>query len=118
MTAAVGQNWAAITVGVIVGVLLAVFAVAVDLPAILLMVASVLGGAVSVTGGGLVLAGELDAHRFNADDIAAGMHGSAWWYALYVALVVLGAIAQIRAYRPHEPLRRHWRRAAPRPVRH
>lgn len=109
MTAATGQNWAVITVGVIAGVVLAAIAIALNLPAILLMIASVLGGAVSVTGGAMVLAGDLATTELDNDAIRAGMHGHWWWYALYVALVVLGAIAQIRAYPPRGPLRGRWR---------
>lgn len=109
MTAATGQNWAVITVGVIAGVALAAAAIALNLPAVLLLIASVLSGAVSVTGGAMVLAGKLDAADLGNEAITAGMHGQWWWYALYVALVVLGGLAQIRAYRPHGPLRRQWR---------
>lgn len=112
MTAATGENWAVIAVGVIVGLALAVIAIVANLPAVLLMITSVLGGAVSVTGGAMVLAGDLETTELTDDAITTGMHGHWWWYALYVALVVLGVIAQIRAYRPHGTLRRKWRRAS------
>ncbi|RVW09676.1 DUF4203 domain-containing protein [Prescottella agglutinans] len=109
-------NWVVITVGVVVGVALAVLALAVDLPAVLLVVVSVLGGAVTIVGGVMLLAGTLDTTDFDEPTLTADVTHDWWWYALYVALVVAGAVAQTRALGRERSLRDQWRTADAQPV--
>jgi len=108
--AAVGVtwNWVVVTIGVVVGVALAVLALAVNLPAVLLVVVSALGGAVTVVGGVMLLAGSLDIEDFDDTGITATVADDWWWYALYVVLVVTGTIAQARLLGRERSLRDEW----------
>lgn len=101
-------NWVIITVGVLLGVLLAVLTLAVDLPAVLLVIVSVLGGAATVVGGLMLLAGTVDTADFDHATITGNISDSWWWYAIYVALILAGAVAQGRFLGRQRSLRDQW----------
>jgi hypothetical protein len=101
-------NWVVITVGVVLGVALAVLTLAVNLPAVLLVVVSALGGAVAVVGGVLLLVGTLDTADFDEETLTATVAHHWWWYALYVVLVVAGTIAQAQMLGRERSLRDKW----------
>ncbi|MDH6680803.1 hypothetical protein M2284_005033 [Rhodococcus sp. LBL1] len=109
-TVAVGVtwDWVIVTVGVILGVALAVLTLAVDLPAALLVVVSVLGGAVAIVGGAMLLTGVLDTADFDDTSITETVGDGWWWYALYLVLVVAGVIAQLRMLGQERSLRDQW----------
>lgn len=101
-------NWVVITVGVVLGVALAVLTLAVNLPAVLLVVVSALGGAVAVVGGVMLLVGTLDTADFDEETLTATVAHHWWWYALYVVLVVAGTIAQAQMLGRERSLRDQW----------
>ncbi|MGF7124944.1 DUF4203 domain-containing protein [Rhodococcus sp. TAF43] len=102
-------NWVVVLVGVILGVALAVLTLAVDLPAVLLVVVSVLGGAVAMVGGVMLLAGAVDTADFDHASLTTTISDDWWWYAMYVALVVAGVVAQSRMLGRERSLRDQWR---------
>ncbi|QDQ97619.1 DUF4203 domain-containing protein [Tomitella fengzijianii] len=106
-------NWVVILIGVLLGLLLAAVALAVSLPAILLVVVSVLSGAVTIVGGVLLLTGTLDTADFHQAAITAAIDDDWWWFVLYAALVVLGGIAQARAFSRSPATREQWRSRRP-----
>lgn len=89
-------QWFVVLIGIAAGVLLAMLAIAVDLPMVLLIVLSALGGAATVTGGLLLLFGGVDVDDFTGEVIEHADHGW-WWYAIYVVLAVAGITYQTRA---------------------
>ncbi|GAB2650403.1 DUF4203 domain-containing protein [Prescottella soli] len=109
-TVAVGVtwDWVIVTVGVILGVALAVLTLAVDLPAALLVVVSVLGGAVAIVGGAMLLTGVLDTADFDDTSTTETIGDGWWWYALYLVLVVAGMVAQLRMLGRERSLREQW----------
>ncbi|WP_182347615.1 DUF4203 domain-containing protein [Tomitella gaofuii] len=109
VAADVEWNWAVILVGVLLGLLLAGVALAVDLPAVLLVVVSVLSGAVTLVGAVMLLTGTLDTADFHRAAITTAIEDGWWWFALYAALVVLGGATQARAYGRAPVIRERWR---------
>lgn len=93
----VGSQLAAITVGIVTAVVLAVLAVATDLPAIILVVLTALAGASVTVGGVMVIAGTIGLERLTVESVGAEMSGSWIWYVAYAALALLGVVAQFRA---------------------
>lgn len=116
--AGVGSQVVTLAVGVIAGVVLAVLAIATDLPAILLIVLTALAGASVAVTGVLLIAGAVDLGRITVDGLATQLSGSWLWYALYAVLALLGAVAQFRA-RPggRRAVRRQWAAPMPAPAR-
>lgn len=107
--AGVQWNWVVVLVGVVLGLLLAAVALAIDLPAVLLVVLSTLGGAVAMVGGIMLLAGTLDTADFHHDTVTEAIAGTWWWFLLYAALVIAGGVAQMRAAGRDRALHDEWR---------
>lgn len=116
-TVAVGVtwNWVVLLVGVLIGVVLAMLTLALDLPAVLLVVLSVLGGAVAIVGGVMLLVGTLDIADFDQATLTVSVRAEWWWYAMYVALIILGGVAQTRMLGHGRPLRQQWQSPAAQP---
>jgi hypothetical protein len=93
----VGSQMATIAVGLVAGALLAVIAVATDLPAVILVVLTALAGASVTVAGVMVIAGAIGLNRLTVDGVSAEMSGGWWWYVLYGGLALLGIVAQLRA---------------------
>jgi hypothetical protein len=92
----VDWQWLVVLVGIAVGVLLAVLAIVADLPMIVLVVLSAIGGASAVVGGLMLVFGAVDTGDFDGDVMHRADHGW-WWYTIYVVLVVAGIMLQVRA---------------------
>ncbi len=101
-------NWLVIAIGVIIGVLLAWAAIAVNLPAILLVVFSALGGSTAIVGGVMMLSDQLHTSEFTSPSVTAHISHSWWWYALYLGLALVGIIVQARMLRTNADLREQW----------
>lgn len=110
----VGSPVATVVVGVLAGVLLAVVAVATDLPAVILVVLTALAGASVTVTGVMLVAGSIGLNRLTAEGVGAEMGRGWWWYVLYGALALLGIIAQLRA-RGVRTMRQQW--GSPTPAR-
>lgn len=93
----VSWSWVVVLVGVALGVLLAWAALAADLPMVLLVVLSALGGASAVTAGVMLLAGAVDTGEFADDAVTERAGDDWWWYLLYLVLALAGLVAQLRA---------------------
>ena len=89
-------RWLVALVGIAAGVLLAILAIVADLPMMLLIVLSALGGAGAITGGLLLLFGGVEVDEFTDEVIEHADH-SWWWYAIYVVLAVAGIMFQVRS---------------------
>lgn len=92
----VSWTWAIVLAGLAAGVLLAFAAITTDLPMLLLVVLSALGGASAIATGSMLLVGTLDTHEFTDEDVTTRANDW-WWYAIFLALAVAGVIAQSRA---------------------
>lgn len=100
-------NWVIVLVGVIIGVLLAVLALAVDLPSVLLVVLSALGGAVAIVGGLMLLFNQINTVDFDNVSITS-VNVDWWWYAVYIVLIIAGAVAQSRMLDRERSIRQQW----------
>ena len=102
-------EWLIVLVGIAAGVLLAVLAVVADLPMVLLVVLSALGGASAMVGALMLLTGAVDTDEFTSDEVIASADHDWWWTALYVVLAVAGIVVQVRATdRWRMSMRRAW----------
>jgi hypothetical protein len=94
----VSWSWLILLVGVSVGVLLAVVALAGNLPMVLLTVLTATAGASTVVGGIMLLTNKLQSDEITASAHATErLHDGWWWYAIWGGLVVAGLIAQLQA---------------------
>jgi hypothetical protein len=92
----ISWNWLIILVGMALGGFLAAGAVVVNLPMILLVVLSALGGASAIVTGIMLLVGAVDTQEFSNAAVTARI-GNDWWFLLYLALALLGVVVQARA---------------------
>lgn len=89
-------SWLIVLVGVIAGVLLAMFAIGADMPGILLLVLSAMAGATAIVAGIMVLTGVIDTKDFSDASVTGRIRDSWWWYLVYVAVLVSGIVVQGR----------------------
>ncbi len=92
----VSWSWAVVSVGVLVGIALAVITLAANLPTVLLLVLSAFGGASAMVTGVMLLVGSVGTDEFTRADATELMHTSRWWYLLYLGLAFVGIGAQFR----------------------
>ncbi len=102
-------SWITVLVGIAAGVLLAVIAIAGDLPAILLAVLTALAGASAVVFGVMLLVGTINTTEFTAGDVTAKLDANWIWYAAYLVLGIAGIIAQgTHLNRAKRSMRQQW----------
>ncbi len=102
-------SWAILLSGIAAGAVLAVIALAVDLPMALLTVLTGLGGASVMVGGVMLLVGSINVAEADPDGVAVTLASSPWWFALYVGLAIVGMVIQFRdTDRRREGLRSAW----------
>jgi hypothetical protein len=113
----VGSQVATVGVGVIAGILLAIIAIATDLPAVILVILTAVAGASVTLSGIMLLVGAVGLDRLSVEGVAAEM-GRGWlWYVLYGVLVLLGMLAQFRALGGgRRSMRQQWQAPTPAPV--
>ncbi len=93
-------NWLIIVVAVVLAVAIGVAALSVDVPSMLLVVLSTLGGASVAISGLLLITGAVSLADFTDPAATAYPAASGWWWTvLYLVLVVGGIMAQSRAAR-------------------
>jgi len=102
----ISRDWLAVVVGVAAGALVAGLALAVDLPSLILVAVSVLGGALVTVAGTMLLAGRIDTAQLRAGELS--QHLTGWWYGLYLALLVAGTVVQLRGLRTGCSMRTQW----------
>lgn len=93
----ISWSWIIILAGVVVGVVLALSAIIANLPMMMLMVLGAVGGASAIVMGVMLLFGVVSAADFTNPDLTIAINDQWWWYLLYLALVVLGIVVQVRA---------------------
>ena len=102
-------SWLIVLVGVLAGALLAIAAIVGDLPTVLLVMLTALGGASIIVFGVMLLTGVIDTADFESVATTKELEDDWWWYGLYVALAIVGAVAQIReADRMSATMRQTW----------
>ncbi len=95
----VDWNWLVIVVAVLVGALLGFVAIVANLPRMLLVVLSSLGGASATVTGIMLVTGTLDSADFEHSYVTEAIDQQWYWYALYFALAIAGAVIQSRRFR-------------------
>lgn len=102
-------NWVIVLSGVVLAVVLAVVAIAGDLPMVLLTVLTALAGASTMVGGLMLVFGTVDLEEFDIGVTTENVADNWWWFVLYGGLVVGGIIAQFTDVdRRRETLREAW----------
>jgi hypothetical protein len=107
---ALGVTWSWVIVGVavLVAVLVAIIAIAGNVPRVLLIVLSALAGANAIVAGAMLLLGQVDLDRFTPQAVDDLVGERWWWYVVFGALAVLGIIVQLRAADRATTLRESW----------
>jgi hypothetical protein len=112
-----GSQLATVAVGVVAAIVLAVIAIATDLPAIILVILTALAGASVTVTGIMVIAGAIGLDRLTVEGLGGEMSRSWVWYVVYGVLALLGALAQFRALSGRRrPMRQQWSAPMPAPV--
>jgi len=102
-------SWVIVLSGVVLAVVLAVVAIAGDLPMVLLTILTALAGASTVVGGLMLLFGTIDVDDFDIGVTTQNVADNWWWFVVYGGLVVGGIIAQFTDVdRRRETLRQAW----------
>jgi hypothetical protein len=102
-------NWVIVLSGVVLAVVLAVVAIAGDLPMVLLTILTALAGASTMVGGLMLLFGVFDTDDFDIGITTEYVGDDWWWFVIYGGLVVGGIIAQFTDVdRRRETLREAW----------
>ena len=90
-------RWLVVLVGIAVGALLAFLALVADVPMLLLVVLSAMGGAAATVGGIMFLTGALDTDEVSTNQVIEAADHDWWWTAMYAALAIIGIVVQLRA---------------------
>ncbi|EGD57076.1 DUF4203 domain-containing protein [Gordonia neofelifaecis] len=101
-------NWVIILVGVVVGILLAIAAIMLNLPALLLVVLSALGGSTAIVGGLMLLTSTIEVDDFSQASVTSTISHNWWWYATYIVLVIAGIVVQARVIGRSDDLQQQW----------
>lgn len=114
-------SWVIMIAGIAVGVLLAILAIAGNMPMVLLTVLTAGAGASAMVGGIMLLFGKLQTEAITESGATTDqLHDDWWWYAIWGVLFVAGIVAQIAAAdRLTATMREAWdagRRGADAPV--
>jgi len=108
-------SWLIVLSGVALGVVLAVIAIAGDLPMLLLVLLSAAAGASAIVGGIMLLTGALDSEQITRSArITEELNDDWYWYVVWFAAAIGGAITQISTVdRMKGTMRDGWNTPAP-----
>lgn len=101
-------SWVIVLVGLVVGVALAIAAIALNLPALLLIVLSAMGGASAIVGGFMLITATIELDDFTRATVTSNIGHDWWWYAIYLVLVVVGVVAQAKVVDRGKSLQQQW----------
>ncbi len=102
-------SWVIVLSGVVLAVVLAIVAIAGDLPMVLLTILTALAGASTMVGGLMLLFGVFDVDDFDIGITTEYVGDDWWWFVIYGGLVVGGIIAQFTDVdRRRDSLRQAW----------
>jgi hypothetical protein len=110
-------NWLVIAVGVVVGFVLALGAILIDLPTVVLTVVTALSGATATIGGVMLIVNRLDLADLGDDAITSQINASWGWWLAYLVLALAGVFAQVQATENvRASVRSTWKTAATPPA--
>ncbi|HSL58518.1 MAG TPA: DUF4203 domain-containing protein, partial [Acidimicrobiales bacterium] len=92
----VSWAWAIVLGGLVAGTLLAFVAIVADVPMVLLTVLTAMAGATASVTGVMLLVGALDASDLESVSVADRIQEAPGWWLLYVAIALVGVVAQLR----------------------
>jgi hypothetical protein len=105
-------SWVVVLVGLAVGILLAILAIAGDLPLVILALLGAFAGASTLIAGLLLLIGRLDRQDLASTETTTDLELGWWWTAGYVVLAIAGVAVQLRSAEARRgTLRDDWARA-------
>jgi hypothetical protein len=90
-------NWLVVAVGVVVALVLALGAIMIDLPTVVLTVVTALSGATAVIGGVMLVVNRLDLADLGDDRVTTEIDASWGWWLAYLLVAVAGVFAQVQA---------------------
>ncbi len=88
----VNWSWVIVSVGVLVGLILAVIAIVMNIPMFVLTVLSALAGAVTIVAGGMLIFGVLELEDLQAGGTTKAIDDHWGWYILYIVLAIVGMV--------------------------
>ena len=110
-------NWVVVAVGVVVGFVLALGAILIDLPTVVLTVVTALSGATATIGGVMLIVNRLDLADLGDDAITSQINASWGWWLAYLVLALAGVFAQVQATENvRASVRSTWKTAATPPA--
>jgi hypothetical protein len=92
----VSWSWVVVLGGLAAGVLLAVLAIATDLPAVVLIVLTALGGASVAVFGLMLILGAVQTGDLDSEAATRTADDDWWWYAISLVLAISGVVVQSR----------------------
>ena len=90
-------SWLVTLVGIACGALLAIAAVKLELPVVLLIVLTAAAGATAIVGGVMLVVGAIDIDDLSRSGVTNEVDASVWWWALDLGLAIAGIVSQGRA---------------------
>ncbi len=101
-------SWVIVLAGIALAVVLAVLALAGNMPMVILVVLSAFAGAGTIVTGAMLLFGVVDLDQMTLATTQR-LDDDWWWYALYLGLAVAGIVTQVRSLdRLTDSLRQSW----------
>lgn len=105
-------SWLIILIGLAAAMLFAVFAIAGNMPKVLLIVFSATAGATVTVAGIMLIVGVMDIADLSAGATTQRIDDDWWWWLIYAAIAVVGIVAQVRVLEAvTASLREQWREA-------
>ena len=89
-------SWLVVSVGVVVGALLAWLAIVADLPAVLLVGLTAFGGASVIVFGVMLLVDTVSTSDLESAQTTERIADDWWWYAIYFVVAIVGTVVQVR----------------------
>lgn len=107
--AGIQTDWIILTAGIVAAVILAVFALVADLPAILVVILTAVTGAGLVVTAAMLLVGSITSNQL-WEQPGDYLQHAGWWWAGYAAVAILGIVVQSRYLRgAQKAVRSTWR---------
>ena len=101
-------NWVIAIVGILVGVAFAFTGIVSNLPRVVLVVVSAIGGATAIVGGLMLFGSTLDTEDFSRAVITETINDSWGWWLLYAVLTIAGIMTQSAIASTEDELRAAW----------
>ncbi len=103
-------NWVVTLIAVLVALVFAVVAISSNMPRIVLVVVSAIGGATAIVGGFMLLGGTLDSEDLSRAAVTERIDDSWFWWVAYAVLAILGILVQAGANVRDDEIRAAWAR--------